>query len=469
MRPPHWFIASLCSLLCALLLVTESQATIADPLTTINIDTPIHFLAPDGSPMVAPSGIYSVEAAEEWLRLVPGERHDAVLIEAKKSTHELDLTDALALSVTGTEDDGQDLHHVILLLPNGESLESTGTYSGIRPRGFFEKAMNNVKKKAKKAHKKAKSTTKKAVSQAKGTTQKATKQAQRQTQKAVSQAKKGAKKVQKQVRKGTQQAVSSAKQNYQNSRKAALQAKRQVEKASRRVGSKIKGGMQKARQTVTGGKWTLWSQTAGAAARTEALGWLSQMFIDRNNCQVMATVAIGKPGVLKSRYSFKGGISKALKAVGASKAIAEGWDKAFKESWELWAKNVMIPGLPFYPAFAAFPGPQVPPMPNVPFPLSALLSAGAKAMTPPALAKKVQSRMGAAAKTQEAKIAINAFATDFGGRFTQCMAGCQLMNVIGSGPVPSFAPPFMPVGPVVGGSCTGGNIPTAAGFFQPRK
>lgn len=153
--------------------------------------------------------------------------------------------------------------------------------------------------------------------------------------------------------------------------------------------------------------------------------------------------------------------------VGASTTIAEGWDRAFKESWELWAKNVMIPGFPFYPAFAAFPGPQAPPMPNVPFPLSTLISAGTPAMTPPALAKKVQACIGTAANTQEAKTAINGFATDIGGRFTLCMGSCQLMNVMGSGPVHSFAPPFIPVGPVVGVSCTGGLIPIPAGFTQP--
>jgi len=175
MKRSRWVTTSLCSLLCVLTLSGVCLATITDPLTTINIDTPIHFIAPDGSPTVAPSGIYTVEAAEEWLRLVPDERHDALLIEAKKGTHELDLSDALALSVTGTEDESQDLHHVILLLPNGESLESTGTYSGIRPRGFFDKAVKNVKKKANQAHKKAKSTAKKTVSKANSKAQKAKK------------------------------------------------------------------------------------------------------------------------------------------------------------------------------------------------------------------------------------------------------------------------------------------------------
>ena len=132
-------------------------------------------MAPDGSDLVVKAGTYGIEPAEEWIRLMSGERHDAVLIEANKGTHELELPEPLALSVSGTDDDSQDLHHIILLLPNGESLESTGTFSGIRQRGFFNNAVNNVKKKAKQAHKKAKSTAKKAASQAKSSAQKSDK------------------------------------------------------------------------------------------------------------------------------------------------------------------------------------------------------------------------------------------------------------------------------------------------------
>ena len=70
-------------------------------------------------------------------------------------------------------------------------------------------------------------------------------------------------------------------------------------------------------------------------------------------------------------------------------------------------------------------------------------------------------------KSNSQMIAVNGFATDIDGRFSLCMGGCQLMNVMGSGPVPSFAPPFIPVGPVVSGSCTGGHIPSPIGFLKP--
>ena len=48
-------------------------------------------------------------------------------------------------------------------------------------------------------------------------------------------------------------------------------------------------------------------------------------------------------------------------------AVAKGVSKCYKD----WQDQVTVPGLPWYPAFAAFPGPMAPPMPNIPVPLIA--------------------------------------------------------------------------------------------------
>jgi len=399
-------------------LVGPSYAALVDPLTTIELDTPVHFLAPDGSNLLVKSGTYSVEPAEEWIRVMSGERRDAVLIEARKGTHELELEQAMAMSVPGETEDEKDNHYIMLLLPGGQSLEATGTYSGIRARGFFKNTFKRVKKTANNTYKKARSTGRKAG---------------------------------------------------KTVRKAALHTKREVEKTGRRVSSKFKSGIQKARQTVSGGsvQWTRLSKIASAAAHEEARNWLRQIYIDSRKCKVMAVSAIGTPGVLKSRYTFQGKIAKALIADGASKSIAQGWDKAFKESWEQWAKNVTIPALPFYPAFSAFPGPTAPPTPNVPFPLVVMPSSGLTAMTPSALSRKVQANIGTVANSQKVKSAVNVFATTLGGWFTSCLSVSQVMNVMGSGPIPTFAPPLVPVGPVRNGTCRGGRISGTAAFINP--
>ncbi|MCA9471574.1 MAG: hypothetical protein MRJ96_08305 [Nitrospirales bacterium] len=200
----------------------QAHATLSNPLITIELDKPVYFIAPDGSPLVTDSATFSVEAAQEWIRLIPDEPQNALLIEAKKGTHELELSEALALSVPDTEDGQHDRHHILLLLPDGKSLEATGTYSGIRQRGMFDHAVNNVKKQANRAYQKARSTAETAVSKGKSTAQKTTKQIKQQTQKAVSQAKK----------------------SVENTRNAALQAKRQVEQAGRQVAGAVRSGVQ---------------------------------------------------------------------------------------------------------------------------------------------------------------------------------------------------------------------------------
>ena len=144
-------------------LLGQSQAALVDPLTTIELETPVHFLAPDGSNLLIESGTYAVEPAEEWIRVMSGERHDALLIEARKGTHELELEQVMAMSIPGETEDEKDNHYVMLLLPGGQSLEATGTYSGIRARGFFQNTFKKVKKAANNTYKKARSTGRKAA------------------------------------------------------------------------------------------------------------------------------------------------------------------------------------------------------------------------------------------------------------------------------------------------------------------
>ena len=45
------------------------HATMTDPLTTIELETPVHFLAPDGSDLLVEAGTYAIEPAEAWIRL----------------------------------------------------------------------------------------------------------------------------------------------------------------------------------------------------------------------------------------------------------------------------------------------------------------------------------------------------------------------------------------------------------------
>ena len=129
-------------LICALLNpVLPAQAAVPDETITITLDQSVHFIGTDGSDAVADPGDYSVEAAQEWLRLIPGtERRDALLIEAQPGTHEVKLEIPIVISTPGTEPDELDIHIVQLLYPDGTSLVATGTYSGIQSRGIRDRA-----------------------------------------------------------------------------------------------------------------------------------------------------------------------------------------------------------------------------------------------------------------------------------------------------------------------------------------
>lgn len=141
-----------------------------------------------------------------------------------------------------------------------------------------------------------------------------------------------------------------------------------------------------------------------------------------------------------------------------SKAVA----KAVGKAWDNWMKNAKVPGLPWYPAFAAFPGPMAPPMPNIPVPLILLQSTSEAEMS----AKKLEKAMIDALGDSDAahhKVLFKSLGAGIGTIFLGWKAMTMVTNVMGTGPIPTFAPPVVPVGPVVNG--TGTMIPS--GLVSP--
>jgi len=109
-----------------------TPATYAD--TTITLEQPVHFTTAEGSDVILNAGTYTLEPAQEWIRVTPsdGQSVDALLLEALTGNHEESLTAPLALSAKGEE---ADTHHLVVLLPGGKRLEAIGSYSGLRSRG----------------------------------------------------------------------------------------------------------------------------------------------------------------------------------------------------------------------------------------------------------------------------------------------------------------------------------------------
>jgi hypothetical protein len=117
--------------------------------------------------------------------------------------------------------------------------------------------------------------------------------------------------------------------------------------------------------------------------------------------------------------------------------------------WQVWQTGLM--GTLMYPAFAAFPGPMAPPMPNVPLPLIAFSSPGESGLSPSTLKITMDANL-ADPKAQHASDLFDAIAKAFNTVFQVFKASTMVQNVLGMGPIPTFVPPFVPVGPVLMGT-----------------
>lgn len=195
--------------------------------------------------------------------------------------------------------------------------------------------------------------------------------------------------------------------------------------------------------------WPQWAQAAIDGAVKGIRMW--QLTAHFRNVKIMATSAIGAPGCLTGP-SIRNYIRNEMRTKGCPNDIADDFADAISKAFKDWQDKVTIPGLPWYPAFAAFPGPQAPPMPNVPTPLVSLVSSKVGAMAPPALKIAIEAKLGSMKNLAGAQPAISLVATKIGGRFSTWLAANQVKLVMGKGPVPTFAPPYVPVGPVQNGS-----------------
>jgi len=176
------------------------------------------------------------------------------------------------------------------------------------------------------------------------------------------------------------------------------------------------------------------------------------------NLKIMAIAAIGTPGCLDGpelESSIKQAPSCAAFTGNMAKhrdAVAKGASKAFKN----WQDQVTVPGLPWYPAFAAFPGPMAPPMPNIPMPLICCISAKmTDIILPDTMTKEMDDALDGGLKNKDPEKQYHALhdaiATVLALAFLMWLPSQQVMLVLGKGPIPTFAPPFVPVGPVMAG------------------
>ena len=117
-------------------------------------------------------------------------------------------------------------------------------------------------------------------------------------------------------------------------------------------------------------------------------------------------------------------------------------------TWRRFELSIRVPGLPWYPSFAAVHGPQAPPTPNMPTPLSALTSPGQLWVA--GLKADMQGQLSV--RRPYSDELFDAVATGVVEAFDDWLPRQHIVNVMGFGPVPSFSPPAATVGAVVAGT-----------------
>ncbi len=138
-----------------------------------------------------------------------------------------------------------------------------------------------------------------------------------------------------------------------------------------------------------------------------------------------------------------------------SDAVAKGLGKVFKDFQD----KVMIPGLPWCPAFTFFPGPMAPPMPiQAGTPMITCLSAlVAKILTPEMIKSAMVDELDGGVKDKDKgkfhEALFDALGTCFSMAFTIWLPSQMVQLVMLGGPIPSFAPPYVPGGPVMANIC----------------
>lgn len=122
---------------------------------------------------------------------------------------------------------------------------------------------------------------------------------------------------------------------------------------------------------------------------------------------------------------------------------------AINTGWLAFTATVKVAGMPWYPAFAMVPAPVAPPVPNVPVPFAALTQVPTSISANSLKGLMVANLGDPMAPFHKELFEAISFA------FEQCYnlwkVSTMVTNVIGTGPVPTFAPPYVPGGPVVAG------------------
>ncbi|HEY3226841.1 MAG TPA: hypothetical protein VGK61_07610 [Planctomycetota bacterium] len=140
----------------------------------------------------------------------------------------------------------------------------------------------------------------------------------------------------------------------------------------------------------------------------------------------------------------------------APRSGIQGWGPKFSKAiagvlgaaWKEYQQSFSVPGLPWYPTFAAVPNKMAAPTPNTPTPLSSCTN-NLGILSPSSLKARMSSALGTPGPSSGELF--ESVAAGFYAAVQMWLPSQPVTNVLAKGSVPNYAPPYVPVGPVVMG------------------
>jgi hypothetical protein len=160
------------------------------------------------------------------------------------------------------------------------------------------------------------------------------------------------------------------------------------------------------------------------------------------------------PGSL-SGDSFTKQVRQQLEDAGAPGRVAAVIASLAWEVWKAWAESYTGSFCNAIPDFAAVPAPKAPLTHLPPRPLSEGFAPGQVGITTEIFHDTLMQLLQEYVVDVESAAEIQLFAAWYATSFQRWFQSTELVNLSVRGPVPSFAPPYVPVGPVVAGEASG--------------
>jgi hypothetical protein len=211
--------------------------------------------------------------------------------------------------------------------------------------------------------------------------------------------------------------------------------------------------------------WNTAARLSQDAFREAVNEWIGKARIQGGRIQ--ATDAVLTPGSLTSESNLQDGVFQRLVRAKVAAPVAVALSAALAAAWNEWAAGFQmhLPGA--YPTFAAVPAPYAQAPSASMAPLTQGSSPGEMALKAPVLARRLitsvkpHARMLGAGSPDQS---MTALATWVDASFDEWKRVVRIGGLMGKGTVPTYAPPYVPVGPVV----MGDNASVGPAFVGPR-